>query len=48
VLLVLLARRAVATMDEMSLLLAMGSLPVAAILLKRADVWWRYLSEQAA
>jgi hypothetical protein len=48
VLLVLLARRAVGTMDQASLLLAVGSLPAAAILLSRADVWWRYLSERAA
>jgi hypothetical protein len=48
VLLLLLARAAVATMDQASLLLAVFTLPAALVLLKKADTWWRYLSEQPA
>lgn len=47
-LLVVLGRGAVATMDRTSMVLAIGSLAAAAILLRRADVWWRYMSEPAA
>jgi hypothetical protein len=48
VLLVLLARLVVATMDQAAMALAVCSLAGAAILLKQADRWWRYLSEHAA
>jgi hypothetical protein len=46
VLLVLLARLAVATMDQAVIVLAVGAVAGAAILLNRADLWWRYLTEQ--
>jgi hypothetical protein len=45
-LLVLLARLVVATMDQVAIALAVCSLAGAAVLLKNADVWWRYLAEQ--
>jgi hypothetical protein len=48
VLLVLLARLVVATMDQAIVVLAVSGVMGAAILLNRADVWWRYLSEQPA
>jgi len=48
VLLVLLARLVVATMDQAAIALGVCSLASAAILLKKADRWWRYLSEHAA
>ena len=48
VLLVLAARLAVATMDQAVMVLAVGAVAGAAILLNRADLWWRYLAEQAA
>ena len=47
-LLLVLARGAVATMDRTSIVLAIGSLPAAAFLRRRADVWWRYVGEHAA
>jgi hypothetical protein len=46
VLLALLARLAGATMDQAAVALAVGSVAAAAALMNRADVWWRYLSEQ--
>ena len=48
VLLVLLTRLVVATMDQAAIALAVCGVAGAAILLKKADVWWRYLSEHAA
>jgi hypothetical protein len=48
VLLVLLARLAVATMDQAVIVLAVGAAAAAAILVNRADLWWRYLAERAA
>jgi hypothetical protein len=48
VLLMLLARTVVATMDHASILLTACAVPGAGILLERADVWWRYLSEPTA
>jgi hypothetical protein len=48
VLLVLLARLAGATMDQAAIVLAVGAVAGAAILLNRADLWWRYMAEQAA
>jgi len=48
VLLVLLARLVVATMDQAAIALAVCSLAGAAVLLKSADVWWRYLAEKTA
>lgn len=47
-LLVLLARLVVATMDQAAIALAVWSLAGAAVLLKKADVWWRYLAERTA
>jgi hypothetical protein len=48
VLLVLAARLAVATMDRAVIVLVVGAVAAAAVLLNRADLWWRYLTEQAA
>ena len=48
VLLVLAARLAVATMDQAVIVLAVGAVAAAAILLNRANLWRRYLAEQAA
>jgi hypothetical protein len=48
VLLVLLARLVVATMGQAVMALAVFSLVGAAILAKKADIWWRYLSEHPA
>jgi hypothetical protein len=48
VLLVLLARLAVTTMDQAVIVLAVGAVAAAAILHNRADLWWRYLAERAA
>jgi hypothetical protein len=45
---VTLARLSVATMNQAAIALATISLGAAAILLARADVWWRYLSERRA
>jgi len=48
VLLVLAARLAVATMDQAVMVLAVSAAATAAVLLNRADLWWRYLAERAA
>jgi hypothetical protein len=45
--LVVLARLAFATMDQAAAALAVVSVAAGAVLLNRADVWWRYMSEQA-
>ena len=45
---VTLARLSVATMNQAAIALATISVGAAAILLARADVWWRYLSERRA
>lgn len=45
---VTLARLSVATMNQAAIALATLSVGAAAILLARADVWWRYLSERRA
>lgn len=45
---VALARLSVATMNQAAPALAAISVGAAAILLARADVWWRYLSERRA
>jgi hypothetical protein len=48
VIVVTLARLSVATMNQAAIALATISVGAAAILLARADVWWRYLSERRA
>jgi len=48
VILVLVARLGVATMNRAAVALAFGGVAAAAMLLERADVWWRYLSERAS
>jgi hypothetical protein len=45
---VTLARLSVATMNQAAVALMMLSILAAAILIARADVWWRYLSERRA
>jgi hypothetical protein len=45
---VTIARLSVATMNQAAIALATISVGAAAILLARADVWWRYLSERRA
>ena len=45
---VTLARLSVATMNQAAIALATISMGAAAILLAKADVWWRYLSERRA
>jgi len=45
---VTLARLSAATMNQAAIALATISVGAAAILLARADVWWRYLSERRA
>src|SRR5205085_3881632 len=47
VLFVIAARRAVATMDQAVFVLAVIAIASTAVLLNRADVWWRYVSERA-
>ena len=48
VIVVTLARLSVATMNQAAIALATISVGAAAILLAKADVWWRYLSERRA
>jgi len=48
VIVVTLARLSVATMNQAAVALMMLSIVAAAILIARADVWWRYLSERRA
>ncbi len=48
VIVVALGRLSVATMNQAAIALATLSVCAAAILLARADVWWRYLSEPRA
>jgi hypothetical protein len=48
VLLVLFARLAVTAMDQAVIVLAVGAVAAGVLLLNRADLWWRYLAEQAA
>ena len=43
-----LARLSAATMNQAAVALMMLSIVAAAILIARADVWWRYLSERRA
>jgi hypothetical protein len=45
---VTLARLSVATMNQAAIALATISMGAAAILLAKADVWWRYVSERRA
>ena len=48
VIVVTLARLSVATMNQAAIALATISVAAAVILLAKADVWWRYLSERRA
>jgi len=48
VIVVTIARLSVATMNQAAIALATISVGAAAILLAKADVWWRYLSERRA